>query len=702
MTWRNVLRVLALAAGGLAAALPRAAGAGVPATLNTTIAASTVTTFKKPSDAANVNKIVDAETIPLSANQRKQRTGWADLTFPLDPLPKDAALTVCAIRLVISDAIPPGQDNGVLLELFKGPALAAQTPEPVVAAKNVPPGTKAGTAIVLRSRNLCSALKPADQQGQPSSVQFHLQTSIRDGNIPLVGWFGKDYNSYGRVPRLLLTYTLANALPGDADWSQIRRDAQHTGRSAWRMFDPDGAYMATSFKAVALSAGGVVAGNLGDLHQSPLLYGGKIFSVQDKYRLIARDRSGAILGEVTREQKPKYLAAGGRGWLYYVEENVIHGYDLKAGLFSGADDLPTMGETMVEVPTVGADGSLYVVTNRYVRAFSPPPKPQELWRYETQQTEDIGAVTLSADGKTAYVLFGGTAKPRLVALDSATGDCRWSGPVSAIDRGPNEPMPPTVVAGHDILFTRAFPSSNTLYVFHDGTPEPPDPDRGALVPPVLPAACGEPPLKTEVRAGEHIATPVALANDEAVYISGGKFCRSRGETAGETCSDLNGCSQADAKEIDLLVADSGSERNRFTHLYGLASEKKRLFFISWGQRANDKEPSAKCSMTQLDRAGPNLILGIDGTLYNSADDLLQTFVPNLPDMPQELTLEEELLRKNNNSAFRTPFKISTSAKGLVLGADTDITLIAGSGIEFKPGFEVKQGARLRAGVSGSP
>jgi outer membrane protein assembly factor BamB len=576
--------------------------------------------------------------------------------------------------------------------------------------KNVLPGTEAGTAIVLRSRDLCSALKPADQQGLPNSVQFHLQTSIRDGKVLV---FNKAAERLSDVPRLMLTYTLANAVPGNDDWGQIRRDAQHSGRSAWRMFDPDGAYMPTSFKAVAVSAGGVVAGNLGDLHQSPLLYGGKIFSVQDKYRLIARDRSGAILGEVTREQKPNYLAAGGRGWLYYVEENAIRAYDLNAGLFPAAQDVPTMGETMVEVPTVGADGSLYVVTNKYVRAFSPPPKLQELWRHETGQAQDISAVTLSADGMTAYVLFGGE-NAKLVALDSATGVCRWSGTVPAksenpkvpaILHGTNEPMPPPVVAGHDILFTGAFPVDDTLYVFHDRTPELPGPDASELVaPPQEQGGCTEPAPKPEIRTGKHIATPVAAWNEEALYISDGRFCRSRGE-AKPTCDDLDGCAQADAKGIDLLVADSGSEGNRFTHLYGLASEeknnpekKKRLFFISWGQKKGAEKPSAKCSVTPLDKAGPNLILGIDGTLYNSANDQLQAFVPNLPNMPKEFTLDKELLSNNNNTAFRTPFKISTAAAGLVLDADTDIVLLAGGGIEFKPGFVVKQDARLRAGA----
>jgi hypothetical protein len=679
---------------GLAAVLPRPGEAGVPATLNTAIAASAVT---PPSPE-----------IPISANQQKTPTNQADLDFPLAPLPKAVALEdmkVCAVRLVMARATPGGTDNGVLLELVNRAPPPGSKPEPTVAAINVPPGTKEKTVIILRSRDLCKALRPGGANPTPDRAQFRLRTTIREGNVIIYG----APSVTSDAPRLMLTYTLPDALPGDADWSQLRHDAQHSGRSGWRMYDPGDKYTPTGFTAAPLNVSVTENWNRGDLNQSPLLYGGKIFSVLDagpsEYRLVAMDRSGRILGEAKLKdqaklhEKPMFLAAGGRGRLYYAAENRILGYGLSGGaLFGAPDELPIpQGETVLTVPTVGADGSLYVATGKFVRAFSPYPDPKELWRYPTDQ-DNVGAVTLSADETTAYVLFGATA-PRLEALDSATGDCRWGQKIGAIDRGANEPMPIPVVAGRDILVTRAYPTSDTLYVFHDASRSNP-PDSGELVPPATSCRAEAAPngLEERGKTGDHIATPVATSPaGEALYIRGGQFCWSREKDTKETCSALDGCSLDEAKKISLLIGDNNAGESA-THLYGFAAAEKELFFISWGKTSGGGL-GTKCRMAKLDKLGPNLILGPDGTLYNSSEQRqLLAIVPNaFPATAIDLPLTTDLLDKNTDSTFRVPGKIET-APNLTLGADTDILLVAGQSISFGAPFTIKQGAQLRARV----
>ena len=495
----------------------------------------------------------------------------------------------------------------------------------------------------------------------------------------------------------MLTYDRPNALPGDAEWSQIRRDAQRSGRSAWKLYDPDGKYAPTAFAAVPLNIPGADAKVRGDLRQSPLLYGGRIVAVLDagtSYRLVALDRSGRVLSEVTRAEKPEFLAAGGAGRLYAVTQNKILDFDVSA-LSAKPEEIPIAGETVLDVPTVGADGSLYVVTGQQVRAYSPAMT--ELWRYPTGQ-DNVGAVTLGADGTTAYVLFGDAA-PRLVALDSATGDCRWQQAVPAIDRGRNEPMPIPVAAGNDVLVTRAFPTSDTLYVFHDES-RPAPADRGELVPPVPAAACrasaAPKGLTTLGGAGDHIPAAVAGVSDDAFHVRGGRLCWSRGSSE-KACADLRGCAQADANAITLLIGDSSGGRSPM-HLYGLAAESKKLFFIS----ARWKGPGdldASCFMQAMERLGPNLALGPDGTLYNSNEQRnLVAIVPkDFAATAQNLTLSPDLLTTNNDTAFRAADTIDT-APDLNLAADTDIILVAGQKITFGPGFRVAEGARLRARV----
>ena len=420
---------------------------------------------------------------------------------------------------------------------------------------------------------------------------------------------------------------------------------------------------------------------------------------------------------------PKFLVAGGRDRLYFFTENQIVGYSLSSGSLVRAPE-PPLDTTDVRLsptstPTVGADGSLYLATDKEVRAYSPGPEQKLLWQYPYPANSggQVGAVALSKDETTAYILLAG-AEPRLVALDSATGDCRWqyTNKDFTITRKGTETgsMPIPVVAGstidgNDILVTDGFPTGDKLYVFHD-QPRAKTPAGGERVKPA-PAwpACGadkapKAPVWMEVRgAQDHIPAPVAGPADEAYYILGGKLCRSLKKA--EDCADLT-CKRdadgnaADTKDMTLLIGDS-SAGNSLTHLYGLAAEKKLLFFITVGKWKEE----LSCRAYPRAELGANLILAPDGTLYNVADGeadqpkQLQAIVPTaLADSPSEtLELTEEVVRDNPNTAFRVSGKIQTQAD-LTLGADTNIILVAGQGIIAKAPFTVKTGAQLRARV----
>jgi hypothetical protein len=695
MSRRDKALVLALTMWGLAAAFPGIAKAASKV-LHTAIVAGLPGPEKQFEIAAVIG-------------QKPAQT--KDLQFPLQSLPKGVTLDSCAIRLVMAERYPasPKDDekfDPVVLGLFKSP-LQGPEQQPV-AAWSVPPKTEKYTAIILRSRSLCAALTP----GQPDPAPFVLQTSVREGRVV---FFGQDDPS--DAPRLLLTYTQPNALPGEADWSQIRRDAQHSGRSPWRIYDPGGTYAPADVKVYSLNGGSGGAKDRGDLRQSPLLYGGEIFNALDlqelnRYQLVARDRrSGQVLSDVKVDQNqqpiplPTFLVAGGNDRLYYFSENQIAGYNVGSGSLVRAPEKPLdlTGETLLatSTPTVGADGSLYMATNNYVRAYSPAPEQKLLWRYSYPTTErQVGAVALSKDETTAYILLGGT-DTRLVALDSATGDCRWQHKAAdfAITRAQNATgsMPIPVVAGNDILVTSGFPTGDKLYVFHDEAGAAP-PAGGEMVPPApgSPAAGSCRADKApEVRGTQdHIPAPVAGPGDEAYYILGGKLCRS---LKGETCADLNceGAAAADPKDITLLIGDNSAGEN-LTHLYGLAAEKKRLFLIAIGKWPTTVSCRARDPGFAL---GPNLILAPDGTLYNVDDNkLIQVIAPTPPPAGQEpLVLTDDLLRKNPATAFRVSGKIQTAAN-LTLGPETDLILVAGENISFGEGFTVKEGAQMRARV----
>ena len=454
------------------ACLPRPSGTGLAAT--TTPEGMT----RETAVLASLN--VKAATITIgSAN--KNQPSEAGLLFDLRALPKDMAFTSCALRLVTAkDDISPGKDNGLLLQLSD--QAGAATPK---AAVNLPTQWKANSAVTLRSSSLCRTLEGALNKGQ---IALYLHTSNRGLNVEFVG-ASDDLSS---VPRLLLTYKLRRNLFVGADWAQIRQDAQHSGRSPGKLYDPDGKFSTRSFTTRSFDA---TTGKLyGDLKQAPILYDGRIFTVLDsengKYRLIAMSGSGAVLAEDNNlPEKPVFLLAG-RGRLYYVTENAFISYNIGPGPLLGEKtqkDLASIvnGKTTLETPlaspTIGTDGSLYMVTNQAVHAFSPYPGQTELWRYTTN-CNNTAAITLSSDEATAYVLLAseGDQTPRLDALATGTGECRWSQSFPTVTKG-SDGMPVPVVAGRDVLVTSEYPAGQYLYVISD--PEPlPRPTFGNIAP----------------------------------------------------------------------------------------------------------------------------------------------------------------------------------------------------------------------------
>jgi hypothetical protein len=227
------------------------------------------------------------------------------------------------------------------------------------------------------------------------------------------------------------------------------------------------------------------------------------------------------------------------------------------------------------------------------------------------------------------------------------------------------------------------------------------------VPPPPVAACraSVPPRKLITRGvdGDHIPTPVAGVAADAYYIRAGKLCRSRwNEETGageEKCSDLHGCSNEDAKEITLLIGDSSE------HFYGLAAAKKELFFI---KLKDARTVDATCFMQSQEqllpnpaegKLGPNLVLGPDGTLYNSSEQRnLLAIVPKAFATTETLTLSQAVVKDNAiATAFRAPGTIST-APGLNLPEDSNIILVAREKITFGQGLKAPAGASLRARV----
>lgn len=688
-----ILPILAL----LALVLPNPGQADVPARLNTAI----------PAAAVIPSPFIASEQIPVAAGADKIPTANVTLTLPLNALRRNSQLQVCAIRLVMVENVPAGTDNGMLLELLQTFEPQDGKPSRTVASIVVPPGKPAGTAIILRSKALCDGLQPLVRDGA-AEARYLLQTTIRNGKVTIYGAASSADSDPSRVPRLMVTYQRPDALPGDADWTQIRRDAQRSGRSPWKLYDPDGTYAPTEFQAVPLSDSGPEAKVRGDVAQSPLLLNGRIIAAlpapqNTSQRVAAFARSGRIVNNTDLPDLPKFLAGGSTGSVLYVAEDKIYALDRTtlAWTVSGIE-LPPQ-ETILESPTIGADGTVYLVTSENVRAFTQTGV--ELWRYGKPGVGAASTISLGTDETTAYIILGGDTNARLVALDSATGECRAAvGIGQPITRSQDGDMPIPVVAGTDVLFTTSFPTSDRLHIFHDLRPGPVDVDqpqpRSELVKPLGAGldACRTTPGAASVsirgEVTDHIPTPVAGVSEDAYYIRGGKLCWSRTDDApAEQCTIPVGCSEAEMRTITLLIGDSNPTN---MHLYGLSAEQQRLVFMTvrW---TGDRGFEASCRTQGFPGLGPNLVLGRDGTLYNVGNDgTLRAIVPkSFAGQTADLTLSSDLLTSNNDTTLRAGGTILAPAN-LTLPSSTNLNLVAGKGISFAPGFRVATGARLRA------
>lgn len=610
--------------------------------------------------------------VVVSADKQKQPTGEMKLVANLGAIPPLAQLKSCTLRLVTQSGLAAAEDNGVHLQLDATPA--AKPPQPrQVGAQTIDPGTAPGATVILQTKGLCDSLKNA------ATVQFRLRTTTGNGRI---SFYGRPDEASSEAPRLLLTYEVPDFWPGRADWSQARADAQNSGRSAWRMSKLNGATTRTTFATFESRPLGKAT--FADVSPPVLLYNQQILAVSpDGAAVQIMNGDGAVARSISLPVKPKFIGVGRNGWFYDTGEDLIFARSLDG---EGSITIDTKKETVLEPPTIGPDGSLYTVTNQYVYAYPAPPLPANvpLWRYRTgaKANNDVSAVALSEDGRTAYVVDKTSAQ--LIALDAATGAVKWKQAGLQISRGANEPMPVPVVAGDAIFVTNHAPAGSVLYIVADG-------GQSATL---------------DSLSGEGITAPVVGPDLSVYYVRDARLHRLwRDPDDGkfkEQAAGGAGCDQKMMAGIDLLRADQSGD------LYGVDRTGERIVYI----RSNDQSvPAGACQPIPRSPLGASLAIAADGTAYTYTRARgLQAVVPIIQDVlgpaiHRNVTLTNEILKlspdgaallENNDTTFRVQGEIS--AENLTLPANANINIAAGNRITLGPGLRLATGVRLHASV----
>ncbi|HEY3910438.1 MAG TPA: PQQ-binding-like beta-propeller repeat protein [Stellaceae bacterium] len=601
-------------------------------------------------------------TVAVSADKFKQPVDRMTLGVYLGAIPANAEINSCTLRLVTASEVPKTQYNGVLLQLFDAAQDAKSTKS--LAVRPVNADTPAGKVVELSSAGLCQDLKAAKPPA--STAQLRLQTTNADAQISFYGRAAEPSKS----PRLLLTYVLPNSWPGRADWSQPRRDAQQSGRSPWRIYNPDQRYDPSRF-----SVRPVGSNSFADVSPPLLLYNRQLVAVSGEANVQFMDANGAVLKTIALDVKPKFIAISPQGWLYATGENRIVMQPI-AGQGRAAIDIPE-AQTVLNPPTIGADGSLYVVTNTYVYAYPAPPVPVSLanvplWRYRTGagNSNGVSTVALSEDGRTAYVVDQQSGA--MIALDAATGAEKWKREGLPISRAENDPMPVPVVADRAVFVTNKAPTGSALYIV-DGV-------TGALLGTV---------------SGKDITAPVAGPEQSVYYFRDDALRRLRRDAAGEKFEEVGAGNCPNTASVDLLRADQSG------NIYALDRKNNGFLFVA---ADNSGVPASKCmreAMPGLDSA--SLIIAADGSVYGyTRKHELQAIVAEennglvLSNQFLKLSQDGNVLVENNDMTFRAT-DVTTDPK-LSLPANTNINIVADKSIVFSPGLRIAVGARLHARV----
>jgi outer membrane protein assembly factor BamB len=506
------------------------------------------------------------------------------------------------------------------------------------------------------SEGLTHALTAANSRVGPfdNKISFQIRTSRRNGSLSFYSTETGGPENPAYKPRLVLTYSHPDSSLTPLDWRQLHHDAQHTGRSSWRIYNRSGRrdYFPTEVRAKSIYSADLIYGD-------PVIYKEKLYDVVkaggEKFYLRRADRKGRIGWEAPLDGIPiQPLAVNQHGRLYYVTENQVETYDLENGGARGDRPIPIdkNRDTVISPPVLGPDGTLYLTTKPYLYAYSPYPQHQLLWK-QRRGGYQVSAVALSEDGESAYIVDATAGE--LIALSAADGEKKWIVSEIKLNIGENDPMPIPVVAEDTIYVTSGFPNGDKLYVLHDQR------TKGALT----------------TLVGTGICTPVVGPDKTVYFVKDGRLSSYRPDREPQEINKTVFL----GKVSNLVIDGSGNvySWNKNTHwLYAFDKSGAMLYQRNLRTR----------------NLGPNLLIAPDGSLYNSNSQDLQAIVPSaFGSRGNQLDLDQDMVRSGNNSVFRAGSRISVK-QGVVVEGSQSIILISGKEIGFSPGFKVEKGGRI--------
>jgi hypothetical protein len=377
--------------------------------------------------------------------------------------------------------------------------------------------------------------------------------------------------------------------------------------------------------------------------------GGAGYTSAPLVKLTGGGGSGAEATAVIRPDTPaSHALVTDTGRLYSVGEDRIALYDLeKEG--EPIRRVP-MGDLKILVPpTLGADGSLYMVPSGYGYIYGLNPNLEELWRYPSgagdEEAKKITPFVLSPGRQEyGYAARGTGKRNELVRINTADGSAErreFSKKFTDFHR-------PLVIRGpeQDYVFLAAYSVQDGLLACYSGG-------------------------KEIWERGGPVSRPNQDSKGNKVFVVQSGRLRAYDKWNGkELCS--TGAETPLAATSNLVL--DGEDRLYFWNngiLYGYTG---------------DCQPFLSQAMEELPER-LDLLFGPDGTLYARTEkQSLYAITPKVP----HLTLDPSSLGTDTIYSADT----IRVADHLEIGRETEVMLKARDGISFGVGFTVKKGGRL--------
>jgi len=547
-----------------------------------------------------------------------------------------------------------------------------------------------------------------------------------------------------KQPRLIVHYRDDPDKPRRtaANWPQLRHDPQQTSQTTWRTY-PDlqdsinppprlNAYY--TVKNLDPKLEGITMTGL----QSPLIYNDQIIlgaqgvgtNNYKNYIAAVRSNGETAWSRPIRAQE-NFATIDREGLLYVISQNCLYVLSANTGLDPKTGQAPLLQPDKSEVdlcrsldkligldrfsvqnaPTVGASGTLYLPTAQGFFAMTRYPNLKVLWKSEVSVADDkeIGTPVLDATESTVFVA---TKAGTLYAIDTTDGATRWTGKLSDSAIGGNVPVP---VVGPGMrsrdTFVYVALKGQGLKVFCD---------------------CEEIPRKakadrtTRLNADLSINDPVSQVvlhtdlSDSSSPVTYVYFVKEPKDGTGQVCGLRNDSAEFCAgtkprfdpasksfimgpatgfplSRLSLLAADGRG------NIYILDSENNPQSVLEFtpGEGTDMQLTAGKLySLANVDKdqakkstnfGGDNLLLGPDGTLYNTNGDHLFAIQPKA--LVDSLSLKKENSATANQTSFlaRQTITVESTFK---LSSLSNTILEAGQQINFQRGLSVQLGAQL--------